>query len=118
VFFRWAPARSADDSASETTASERAGKTVRALAHRIKGAAKMISAHRLSAASHALQDGSEPLGASSPTAAERDAALCSLEVWRVELARLLLLLEKEPAGHMVADPVPRTVPGGEGLATE
>ena len=83
----WAPA--VDTSSPGGVMRDRKQKTVRALAHAIKGAASMIGAHRFTAACRALQDASEALGdGRATTDAERDTACACLEVWRSEFAAL------------------------------
>jgi len=96
----WAPRRTPSDGAMP--ARDRAQKTVRSVAHACKGAASMVGAHRLTAASHALQIHADALGAPSPSEAEVDAARGSLELWKTELQLLLEVLETEDASKLVA----------------
>ena len=88
-------------------------KTVRSLAHTMKGAASMIGAHRFAAASRALQDACEALGVGgmhdTPGSVEHDKVCSAFEVWKIELACLLKVLQTD-AGQLVTNPAPETSP--------
>ena len=76
----WAPRKGTAD---------RSQKTVRALAHSVKGAASMVSAPRLTAISKRLQEACDPLDADGPSDKERQDARLATEVWKHEAATLL-----------------------------
>jgi len=85
-------------------------KTVRGVAHAIKGAASMIGALRFAHASKLLQHTAEKLGESEATADDRDATLGAVALWLAELEYLLTLLAQEDHADLVARTEPHTSP--------
>jgi len=89
---QWAPPRNEAD---------RAQKSVRSLAHSCKGAAGMICAHRVVEASRCLQDAAEVCAKADRTAEEELLARASCEVWKLEVDRLLRLIEQRPIADLL-----------------
>ena len=116
---RWAPPK--PEWGGGSPVRDRTHKSVRSLAHAVRGAASMIGAHRLVTSCRALQDAAEAFaefagGALDESAitgeappppdpqreeAVRVQALAALEVWLGESARLLKVLDDHDPAELV-----------------
>jgi len=108
----WAPQRAANEAGALATTDrtlllkglprDRSNKSVRSVAHATKGAAGIVGAHRLVAASLALQNACEPLSNAAAMAAEREHARAALAVWRTEVNALVGILEVDEPEKLLA----------------
>lgn len=76
-------------------------KSVRSIAHAVKGAAGMVCAQRLAEASKSLQMSSEKCGNHNYSAEEHLMARADSAVWQLELDRMVNLISAIPASKLI-----------------